>query len=118
MVLATLPLWLIAFPIPWPAAAAAVVVCGIFVPMVNAPVMGLITSRPPAALRAKVLTAVMTASGIGSPIGRILVGPIYRAWGNGGVWVLIAGGLSLGTVAFIGAVVHARSAPEVIAAPG
>jgi predicted MFS family arabinose efflux permease len=118
MVLATLPLWLIAFPIPWPAAAAAVVVCGIFVPMVNAPVMGLITTRPPAALRAKVLTAVMTASGVGSPIGRILVGPIYRAWGNGGVWVLIAGGLSLGTVAFIGAVVRSRSAGEAVTAPG
>ncbi|HEV8459978.1 MAG TPA: MFS transporter [Gaiellaceae bacterium] len=118
MVLATLPLWLIAFPIPWPAAAAAVIVCGIFVPMVNAPVMGLITTRPPAALRAKVLTAVMTASGIGSPIGRILVGPIYHAWGNGGVWVMIAGGLSLGTVAFIGAVARSRSGAEVVTAPG
>jgi hypothetical protein len=87
--------------------------------MVNAPVMGLITSRPPAALRAKVLTAVMTASGIGSPIGRILVGPVYRAWGNGGVWVLIAGGLSLGSVAFIGAVTRAlrRGAPNVVAVP-
>jgi predicted MFS family arabinose efflux permease len=116
MVLATLPLWLIAFPIPWPAAAAAVVVCGIFVPMVNAPVMGLITTRPPAAVRAKVLTAVMTASGIGSPIGRILVGPIYRAWGNGGVWVLIAGGLSLGTVLFIGAVSR-RGAADLVAVP-
>src|SRR3954454_4431649 len=30
MVLATLPLWVIAFPVSWPVAAGAVVVCGVF----------------------------------------------------------------------------------------
>ncbi len=120
LVLATLPLWAIAAPISWPAACAAVVVCGLFVAMVNAPTMGLISTRPPVALRAKVLTAVMTASGIGSPFGRLAVGPVYGAWGNAGVWIMIAGGLSVGAVLFVAAAIRGSAAepePSEAAAP-
>ena len=67
MACATLPLWAIAADISWPAACAAVAICGFFVPMVNAPMMGILSTRPPLALRAKVMTAVMTASGLGGP---------------------------------------------------
>ena len=49
---------------------------------VNAPILGMISTRPPAALRAKVLTAVMTASGLGSPFGRLAVGPVSRRLGQ------------------------------------
>jgi MFS family permease len=106
LVFATLPLWAIAAPISWPAACAAVVFCGVFVAMVNAPMMGLITTRPPVALRAKVLTSVMTASALGGPLGRLAVGPVYRLWGNAGVWIMIAGGLSVGTVLFVVAAIR------------
>ena len=106
VVCATLPLWIVALDVSWPIACAAVVACGVFVPSVNAPFMGLLTTRPPAALRAKVMTAVLTVSGLGSPLGRLAVGPVYRAAGNGGVWVLIAGGLSVGSVLFIAAAVR------------
>ncbi len=113
LVLATLPLWVIAAPISWPAACAAVAVCGVFVAMVNAPTMGLISTRPPVALRAKVLTAVMTASGVGSPFGRLAVGPVYDAWSNAGVWIMIAGGLSVGAVLFSAAAIRgSRGEPE------
>jgi MFS family permease len=106
LVLATLPLWAIAAPITWPAACAAVLSCGVFVAMVNAPVMGLITTRPPVALRAKVLTSVLTASALGGPFGRLAVGPVYRIWGNAGVWIVIAWALSVGTVLFVVAAVR------------
>jgi len=104
IVLATLPLWAIAANISWPLACAAVALCGVFVPMVNAPVMGILSTRPPLALRAKVMTAVMTASGLGSPIGRLVVGPAFHSYGNAGVWVVVAGGLSLGAVLWLAAV--------------
>ena len=103
LVLATLPLWAVVAHIPWPAVAAVVIVCGFFVSMVNAPMMGIISTRPPEALRAKVMTALMTASAVGSPLGRLAIGPVYRLAGNGGVWTLIAGGMSLGAALFIGA---------------
>jgi MFS family permease len=101
LVLATLPLWVIAVNVPWPVACLAVIVCGFFVPMVNAPVLGLLSTRPPVALRAKVMTAVMTASGLGAPVGRLFVGPVFRAAGNEGVWLAISGGLSVGAVLWI-----------------
>jgi len=107
---ATLPLWVIAATVPWPVAFAAVSTCGFFVPMVNAPLMGLLSTRPPLAVRTKVMTAVMTASGLGSPVGR-LVGPIFTRWGNGGVWVAIAGGLTAGSLLFVAAVLRAGSQP-------
>jgi MFS family permease len=101
LVLATLPLWAIAVDIPWPAACLAMIVCGFFVPMVNSPVMGILSTRPPVVLRAKVMTAVLTASGLGSPVGRLVVGPVFHAAGNAGVWLVIAGGLSVGAVLWI-----------------
>ena len=107
ILLATAPLWAIVGSIPWPAACAAIAVCGLFVPMVNAPFMGIITTRPPVALRAKVMTAVFTASGLGSPFGRYAVGPVFARWGNAGVWVEIAGGLTLGSLLFIAVTVAA-----------
>ena len=116
IVLATLPLWVIAAPVPWLAACAAVVACGFCLPLVNAPTMGLLSTRPPAAVRAKVLTAVMTASGLGSPFGRLAVGPVYRAHGNAGVWILIAGGMSVGAALFVAAVLRG-SEPRSVPAP-
>jgi MFS family permease len=106
IVAATLPLWIVVAPVPWPVVGAAVVLCGLFVPLINAPVMGMITTRPPVALRAKVMTAVMAASGSGGPIGRLVIGPVYRLGGNAAVWTEIAGGMTLGALLFVLAVVR------------
>ena len=95
---ATLPLWIVVAPVSWPVVCAAVVLCGLFVPMINAPIMGMLTTRPPVALRAKVMTAVLAASGSGGPLGRLLIGPLYRYGGNAAVWTEIAGGMSVGAV--------------------
>jgi hypothetical protein len=75
--------------------------------MVNSPVMGLVTARPPAALRAKVLAVVLTAHGLGEPLGLLAVGPVFRHYGNRGVWIMIAGGMAIGAALFIGAVTRA-----------
>ena len=115
IVAATLPLWIVVAPVAWGVVVAAVVACGFFVPLINAPVMGILTTRPPVALRAKVMTAVLTASGIGGPIGRLLVGPIFHAAGNSAVWIFIAGGLSIGAALFIASVLHAPAAERAAA---
>ena len=109
---ATLPLWIVVAPVSWPVVGAAVVLCGIFVPLINAPVMGIITTRPPVALRPKVMTAVMAASGAGGPLGRLVIGPVYRWAGNAGVWTEIAGGMTLGALLFVAAVIRASSAGD------
>jgi len=42
-----------------------------------------------------------------SPFGRVVVGPIFSRWGNAGVWVEIAGGLTVGSLLFIAVTVAA-----------
>jgi MFS family permease len=116
IIAATLPLWIVTANVPWPVVGAAVVVCGLFVPLINAPIMGIITTRPPVALRAKVMTAVMAASGLGGPLGRLIIGPLYRWHGNGAVWVEIAGGMSAGALLFIVAALRAPADVDVSAA--
>jgi MFS family permease len=116
IIAATLPLWIVTANVPWPVVGAAVVVCGLFVPLINAPIMGIITTRPPVALRAKVMTAVMAASGLGGPLGRLIIGPLYRWHGNGAVWVEIAGGMSVGALLFIVAALRAPADVDVSAA--
>jgi predicted MFS family arabinose efflux permease len=69
VVLAVLPLWILVATLPWEAVGAVLLACGLFVPLVNAPAMGLLTTRPPEALRAKVMTATITASALGGPAG-------------------------------------------------
>jgi MFS family permease len=119
ILLTAAPLWIVVAPVSWPVTFAAVVLCGLFIPLVNAPMIAIITTRPPAAVRAKVMTAVFTASGLGGPGGRLLVGPVYRSWGNGGVWTLLAGGVSLGALLFVGAVAWGsrRDAAGLVAMP-
>ena len=106
IIAASLPLWIVVAQVPWPVVGVAVVLCGIFVPIINAPCMGIITTRPPAALRAKVLTAVMAASASGGPAGRLVIGPLYRVGGNPGVWIEIAGGMTVGALLFVAAVLR------------
>jgi len=113
---ATIPIWFVGLDISWPLACLAVFVCGAFVPLVNAPFFGILTTRPPESVRPKVLTAVMTASALGVPLGRVLIGPIYNAGGNEAVWLSIAAGMSVGAVLFIAAVLRgsASDAPDVV----
>jgi hypothetical protein len=55
------------------------------------------------------MTAVMTASGLGGPFGRLAVGPVYRAFGNAGVWIMVAAGLSVGAVLWIAAALRRQT---------
>jgi len=116
ILLAAVPLWALAAPMSWPAAAAALFACGVFVPLVNAPAMGLITTRPPAALRAKVMTAVMTASALGGPVGRLAVGPVYEWRGLALMFCAVALTMSVGAVLFVTVALRADRRP-VLASP-
>jgi MFS family permease len=115
VLLVTLPIWVVTADVPWPVVCAAVFTCGLFVPSVNAPFMGILSTRPPVSLRPKVMTAVLTASGLGAPFGRLAIGPVYDRFGNSGAWIALAGGLSVGAVLFASAALRgsARDAADV-----
>ena len=73
-----LPLFLLSPTTPWPAATLIVAGFGFFMPLVNAPVLGLLTVRTPVELRPKVLTAVMTIATMAGPVGFIVAGYVLR----------------------------------------
>jgi len=85
--------------------------CGLLVPLVNAPLMGALTTRPPEALRAKVLAAVMTASALGGPAGRLAVGPMFANWGISASYAAMAGAITFAAVLFLLATTRADAGP-------
>jgi predicted MFS family arabinose efflux permease len=114
MVLVVLPLWVLVANLPWEAVAAVLFACGVFVPLVNAPIMGLLTTRPPRALRAKVMTAVLAASALGGPAGRLVVGPMFAHWGISAAYAVLAGAISVAALLFVLSTLRAE---EPVSAP-
>jgi MFS family permease len=98
------PLWILAVPMPW---AAVIVVLGLFglcAPFVNAPMMAVMTVRAPDALRPKVMTAVMTIANVIGPLGFLAAGFGLQYVSLRLVFLLAAGGFTVGAVAFAAAV--------------
>ena len=85
-----LPLWALAVKMPW---EGALVVLGAFAlgaPIVNAPVLGILTTRPPEALRPKVMAAVMTVASGAGPLGFLAAGEALRFISLQTLFVVIA----------------------------
>jgi MFS family permease len=97
------PLWLLALDLPWPAVIVVLAGFGFCAPLVNAPVLGILTVRPPEALRPKVITAVMTISVVIGPLGFLAVGQALQYVGMSVVFLAIAAGFTAGALAFAAA---------------
>jgi MFS family permease len=106
-----LPLWALAVKMPW---EAAMVVLGAFALaglLVNAPVLGILTTKPPEALRPKVMTAVMTLASGAGPLGFLAAGEALRVVSLQTLFVVIAALLTVISLAFA-AVLRRGSEPE------
>jgi MFS family permease len=68
VLLQALPLWVLAAPVSAAAVAGALALSGVANGLVNPTLHSFLTLRPPAAIRAKVLTATTTASSMGTPL--------------------------------------------------
>jgi predicted MFS family arabinose efflux permease len=99
-----LPLWLLAVDLPWPAVMVVLAAFGFCAPLVNAPVLSVLTVRPPAALRPKVITAVMTISVVIGPLGFLAVGQALQYVSMSVVFLAIAAAFTAGALAFSAAV--------------
>ena len=100
LVALTVPLPLLGLPLPAAAVIVVLFVSSIFGPLVNAPLIGVLTVRTPEALRPKVMTGVLTTALLAGPIGLIVVGPLLGLWGPRPVLVFVAAGQFLATLPF------------------
>ncbi len=100
LVALSLPLPLLALHLPAWGVVAVLFVSSMFGPLVNAPLIGVITMRTPEALRAKVMTGVLTFALLAGPLGLFLGGPLLEWIGPHPVFVVIAAGQLLAALPF------------------
>jgi MFS family permease len=115
-----LPLFLLSPTTPWAVAGAIIAVFAFFTPLVNAPVIGVLTVRTPAELRPKVMTAVMTIATIAGPLGFLAAGYALQHVGVGSFFIGLPALLAVGSLAFAAVLLrHREDAPgEVAVASG
>jgi len=104
-----LPLWALSIKMPW--GAALVVLAGFALggPLVNAPVLGILTMKPPEALRPKVMTAVMTMTAGVGPLGFLAAGEALRVVSLQTLFLVIAALLTVTSIAFAAVVLRPQS---------
>jgi predicted MFS family arabinose efflux permease len=100
LVALTVPIPLLGLPLPAGAVIAVLFTGAIFGPLVNAPLIGVLTMRTPETLRPKVMTGVITMAMLAGPIGLLVVGPLLASWGPRPVLLFVALGQFLASLPF------------------
>lgn len=96
----TLPVFLLGLELPVVGVMAALAVSSFFGPLVNAPLIAVITTRTPPRLRPKVTTAVITVAMLAGPVGYAIAGPLLESLGPRTVFLIVAAGQLLATIPF------------------
>jgi predicted MFS family arabinose efflux permease len=107
-----LPLWLLSVAMPWWLVFPVLAAFGFCAPLVNAPMIAVLTMRAPEALRPKVMSAVMTISGVVGPLGFLAAGEGLQYVSLTFVFLFVAGGFTLGAIAFAAAVRNGDAPPQ------
>ena len=95
-----LPLWVLPFEPPLALIFPALFLATLFTPLVNGPVIGVLTKRTPLDLRAKVMTAVITLSTLAAPGGFLAAGQVIERWGVVPVFAIVAAGITVTALLF------------------
>jgi predicted MFS family arabinose efflux permease len=95
-----LPLWVLPLERPLVVIFPALFLTTLFTPLVNGPVIGVLTKRMPEALRAKVMTAVITLSTLAAPGGFLAAGQVIERWGVVPVFAIVAAGVTVTALLF------------------
>ena len=90
----SIPLWVMPFLPPWPVVFAALFTAMLFTPFVNGPLLAVITARTPEALRPKVMTALISANTIASPLGFLVAGQVLEHWGVVPLFTAVVAGIT------------------------
>ena len=96
----TLPLWLLPLDLPAAGVMAVLFVALLFAPLVNGPVIGVITARTPVELRPKMMTALISLSTCAAPLGFLVAGQLLEPWGVSRVFAAVAVGMTATAIVF------------------
>ena len=88
-------LWFLAPALPAYGAAIALLISGISTPLINAPLISVLSTRPPGHLVAQVISLVVTANLIAGPVAYLAAGPLFSGYGPGPVMTGVAVGFTV-----------------------
>jgi len=94
------PIWVLPFMPPWPVVTVALFVGMFFTPLINGPFFAVLTARTPAALRPKMMTAVVSINAFAAPLGFIVAGQVLENWSVQRLFMFVAVGMTLAAVSF------------------
>lgn len=109
------PLWLLVPHVPLAVVIAALALSGFCNPLINAPYIGLLSTRVPKALFAKVIQAIITANQVAGPLGYALAGVLFATIGLHSAYAIVAGLATVAAANFVQAVL--ASPPAAAAVP-
>ena len=112
-----LTLWVLPTTPPAWLTIAALFVGMLFTPFVNGPVIGVLTSRTPAELRPKVMTAVLTMNTLAAPAGFLLAGQVLERSGVTPVFVAVAAGGTVMSLVFASIALRHRDDSSLVPEP-
>jgi predicted MFS family arabinose efflux permease len=108
MLAATLPLWLLPLGLPAWGVMSTLFLMMLFIPFVNGPIIGVITTRTPAELRPKVMTALISVSTLAVPLGFLAAGQLLGEWEPTRVFAAAAAGMTATALVFAGIALRHR----------
>ena len=111
------PMWLLTMELPAWAVMAVLAVSAAGGPLVNAPVIGLLTTRTPEELRPKVMTATMSVATAAGPLGMLVCGQLLGITDVHVVLGVIAAGDTLGAILFATVALRASRRGDATAPP-
>jgi MFS family permease len=100
----TFPLWLLGMNLPTWAFTLALFSATFFTPLVNGPIMGVLTARIPVETRPKAMTAIIALNTIAAPAGFLLAGQVIERVGTSVVFFTVAAGFTAASLVFVAVV--------------
>ncbi len=98
------PLWVLPFLPPWPVVFAALFAAMLCTPLINGPLIAVLTSRTPDGLRAMTITAVISLNTLAAPLGFLVAGQVLEHWGIVPLFTAVVAGVTWMAIAY-GAIV-------------
>ena len=111
----SIPLWVLPFLPPWPVVFVALFVATFFTPLINGPLIAVLTARTPEGLRAMAITAVISINTLAAPLGFLGAGQVLEQWGVAPLFAATVAGVTL--MALVYAAIVLRYRDEDIAIP-
>jgi MFS family permease len=102
------PLWVLPLEPPAAVVFAALFVATLFTPLVNGPIIAVLTARTPEHLRAKVMTAVFSVNTLAAPAGFLFAGQVLERSGVVPVFTIVAAGMTGMAIVFSGIALRHR----------